>query len=217
MNLPLKTYSVDAIITSPPYYGSKEYGAKTLFRDGRKMLGTEITTRTYANHVVEALNDSFARVLKPYGVLWLVIGDKDDQVPVSLAPQRVITAAADAGWLVAQEIHWIKTYRVSGKKVCLRHPPSYTEKIYMIVKSQEYRYDDTILRSTLSKNYWPMSPAKPNSSFAELPEMLPEVCIMASTRKGDIVLDPFCGTGVVVKVAERLGRVGIGCDLLTPG
>ncbi len=32
------------------------------------------------------------------------------------------------------------------------------------------------------------------------------------TKIGDCVLDPFCGTGTVPKVAERLGRIGIGID-----
>jgi site-specific DNA-methyltransferase (adenine-specific) len=32
------------------------------------------------------------------------------------------------------------------------------------------------------------------------------------TRPGEVVLDPFCGTGTVPCVATRLGRVGVGCD-----
>lgn len=37
--------------------------------------------------------------------------------------------------------------------------------------------------------------------------------ILCSTKPGDIVLDPFCGSGTTIKVAETLNMVGIGIDL----
>lgn len=45
------------------------------------------------------------------------------------------------------------------------------------------------------------------------PEALLERVILASSDKGDVVLDPFCGCGTAVAVAERLGRRWIGIDL----
>lgn len=42
--------------------------------------------------------------------------------------------------------------------------------------------------------------------YAVMPEDLAEVCILASTKPGDMVLDPFGGTGTVGRVADRLGR-----------
>ena len=49
--------------------------------------------------------------------------------------------------------------------------------------------------------------------FAVMPEKLVEPCILAGTRPGDLVLDPFCGSGTVMRVAYRYGRRGVGCDL----
>jgi DNA modification methylase len=40
-----------------------------------------------------------------------------------------------------------------------------------------------------------------------------EPCILAGSRPGDVVLDPFGGTATVVRVARRLNREGIACDL----
>ena len=45
------------------------------------------------------------------------------------------------------------------------------------------------------------------------PEALLERIIQASSNEGDVVLDPFCGCGTAVAVAERLGRKWIGIDV----
>ena len=49
--------------------------------------------------------------------------------------------------------------------------------------------------------------------FATFPPELPELCIKAGSREGDIVLDPFFGSGTTGWVAQRLGRKWIGIEL----
>jgi DNA modification methylase len=51
------------------------------------------------------------------------------------------------------------------------------------------------------------------SHFATFPEKLVEPCILAGSRPGDIVFDPFMGSGTVERVAIKLGRVGMGTEL----
>lgn len=51
--------------------------------------------------------------------------------------------------------------------------------------------------------------------FATFPPELPEVCIKAGSRPGDIVLDPFLGAGTTALVADRLGRSCVGVELNT--
>ena len=51
------------------------------------------------------------------------------------------------------------------------------------------------------------------SHFATFPPKLIEPCILAGSRSGDIVLDPFFGSGTTGEVSQRLGRKWIGCEL----
>jgi DNA modification methylase len=49
--------------------------------------------------------------------------------------------------------------------------------------------------------------------FATFPPEIPELCILAGSRPGDTVLDPFGGAGTTALVANRLGRPSILCEL----
>ena len=52
-----------------------------------------------------------------------------------------------------------------------------------------------------------------DAHFAVFPEKLPELCIKAGSKKGDIVLDPFFGSGTTGFVAQRLYRKWLGIEL----
>jgi site-specific DNA-methyltransferase (cytosine-N4-specific) len=60
-------------------------------------------------------------------------------------------------------------------------------------------------------------PTQPYSGahFATFPPALIEPCILAGSRPGDLVLDPFMGSGTTAQVAQQLGRQWIGCELNT--
>lgn len=49
--------------------------------------------------------------------------------------------------------------------------------------------------------------------FATFPEALIEPCVLAGSRPGDVVFDPFFGSGTTGQVAQRLGRRFLGCEL----
>ena len=58
----------------------------------------------------------------------------------------------------------------------------------------------------------PVRPFK-GAHFATFPEKIPELCIRAGSKEGDIVLDPFFGSGTTGWVAQRLGRNWLGIEL----
>ena len=65
-----------------------------------------------------------------------------------------------------------------------------------------------------ARSVWtfPTQPSK-FRHHATFPEELARRCILAGSHTGEIVLDPFFGSGTVGVVAERLGRRWIGCEL----
>jgi len=73
---------------------------------------------------------------------------------------------------------------------------------------------DTIITGRNKRSVWKIN-TKPykEAHFAVFPPKLPELCIKAGSSEGDIVLDPFFGSGTTGWVAQRLGRKWIGIEL----
>jgi len=64
------------------------------------------------------------------------------------------------------------------------------------------------------RNVWTIATAPYNDAhFATFPPELPATCIAASSRVGDLILDPFMGSGTVAEVAESMGRRWVGYEL----
>lgn len=64
------------------------------------------------------------------------------------------------------------------------------------------------------RNFWLLGPEPfPEAHFAVMPTKVAEPCILAGSRPGDLVLDPFAGAGTTGLVANRLGRRFLGLEL----
>lgn len=67
--------SIDNVITSPPYYQLRNYGTDPLkWEEGDYQLGLEPTVKMFVTHLAEIF-DEVKRVLKPYGSVWVNLGD----------------------------------------------------------------------------------------------------------------------------------------------
>lgn len=167
--------SVDCVITSPPYWGLRDYG-------NDMQIGLEKDPQEYVAHLVEVF-DEVRRVLKPQGTLWLNIGDSyiadrkggsqgkngqraDRRFSASVQaktgaglknkdiagiPWRVAFALQDAGWYLRQDIIWHKPNCMpeSVQDRCTRNH----EYVFLLAKNAEYFYDnDTIKERAVSVN-----------------------------------------------------------------
>jgi len=87
-------------MTSPPYYGLRDYGV-----DGQ--IGLEDSLEEFVEALV-GVGDELRRVLREDGNWWLNLGDSFIEKQKTLAPHRVAIALQDAGWIVRSDAVWSK-------------------------------------------------------------------------------------------------------------
>lgn len=81
-------------------------------------------------------------------------------------------------------------------------------------KSGFTRHDTVVGEGRNKRTVWTIATRPyPGAHFATYPEDLVEPCILAGSRVGDVVLDPFMGSGTTAQVAQSLGRRWIGTEL----
>lgn len=240
----LPAESVQCVVTSPPYFGLRDYQV-----DGQ--IGHEPTPAEYVATLVAVFREIW-RVLRRDGTVWLNLGDsynapagsatnpgisqKGRRVPVyekgqgykkakDLKPKdligipwRVAFALQDDGWYLRSDIIWHKPNPMPESVT--DRPTKAHEYVFLLAKSERYYYnrpDRNDTEQTGRRNrrtVWTIS-TQPFSGahFAVMPEALVEPCILAGSRPGDTILDPFAGSGTVLRVATRLQRQSIGIEL----
>lgn len=92
--------SIQCCVTSPPYWGLRDYGA-----DGQ--LGLEATPQEFVASMVRVF-DEVRRVLRPDGVCFVNLGDSYKDKQLQGIPWRVALALQADGWRLRQEIIWHK-------------------------------------------------------------------------------------------------------------
>ena len=129
-------------------------------------------------------------------------------------PWMLAFALRADGWYLRQDIIWNKPNPMpeSVRDRCTKSH----EYIFLLSKSQNYYFDvDAIKEPTRRKrSVWTVNnkPYK-GAHFAVFPPDLIEPCIRAGSKEGDIVLDPFMGSGTTAMVAKSLNRYYMGCEL----
>jgi site-specific DNA-methyltransferase (cytosine-N4-specific) len=229
--------SVDLGITSPPYFGLREYGTE--------LIGRELHPQDYIDNLLKVFAQ-VRRVLKSNGSMYIVIGDcfygtkgfsrntgkyrrKTDQHYRNhqIAPedgkwlqhkqllalhQRLTVGMQDMGWLLRSNIVWIKSNALPV--IAHDRPRPVTERILFFSKSKKYYYDEaTAKRLGRDKDVVTTSVETFKDHPASFPETLIEPLILISSKPGDRVLDPFLGSGTVAVVAKRNGRRYTGIEL----
>jgi DNA modification methylase len=214
--LPLAEESVACIVTSPPYNVGLDYDGVGDLRPVAEYLGQAYV---WAREM--------ARVLMDSGRVWVnvaaaVPGEGDDRFALAATWHQALSAAGlrFRDWVVWDQVGqdaataWGSYLSPNAPNLRGRH-----ELILLFHKGPWKRgrveHNDVARErwGELTRNVWRMPSAPRNGHPAPFPAELPRRAILLSTWPGEVVLDPFCGSGTTVRVARDLGRVGIGCDL----
>jgi modification methylase len=217
----LPAASVDMIFADPPY--NLQLGGDLFRPEGGRVDAVDDDWDKFETF---AAYDAFTRawlaearrILKPSGTLW-VIGSYHNIF-------RVGAALQDAGYWILNDIVWRKTNPMPnfrGTRFTNAH-----ETMIWASHSEDSRYtfnyramkalnDELQMRSDwllpiCSGGERVKAEGGGKAHPTQKPESLLYRVLLACTRKGDIVLDPFFGTGTTGAVARRLGRQWIGIE-----
>lgn len=131
--------TVQAIITSPPYFGLRKYGA-----DGRE-IGGEQSLDDYVAGLV-AVGRECWRVLRDDGVMWMNLGDSyAEGGNALLVPFRVATALQAAGWTLRAMLPWIKLASMP-ESVQSRPCVAHEYVLFLTKRPSGYFYDADAVR-----------------------------------------------------------------------
>lgn len=206
--------SVHLMITSPPYNASKDYDRDLSLPEYLTMLRT-VWQETY-------------RVLVPGGRVCINVANLGRKPYIPLHTY-IIDLMMDTGFLMRGEIIWDKGSSASqstawGSWQSASNPVLRDVHEYILVfskntfKRNRDRKDNTIARDEFlewTKSLWtfPAVSAKKVGHPAPFPEELPHRLIQLYSFVGDVVLDPFAGSGTTCLVAAMDKRHFIGYDI----
>jgi site-specific DNA-methyltransferase (adenine-specific) len=206
---------VHLVVTSPPYNIGKEYDE-------------DLTLSEYLDFIEEVVREVY-RVLVWGGRVCFNIANLGRRPYIPLHAY-LIQLFEETGFLFRGEVIWDKGDAVSGASTAWGtwmsavNPTLRDQHEYIIVLSkgsferEKRGKRDTITREEFlefTKSVWRFPPesAKRVGHPAPFPEELPYRCIQLYTFEGDVVLDPFAGSGTTCAVAAKTGRHFIGIDI----
>lgn len=137
----LPTGCVQSIITSPPYFGHREYS------EDQKLALQEFGRENDHNAYVQKLVDLFEelkRVLRDDGTVWLNLGDTYRNEQLLGIPWRVALALQDTGWYLRSEIIWNKPNAMPSS--VKNRPTTAHEHVFLLAKSKDYFYNADAIR-----------------------------------------------------------------------
>lgn len=225
--------SVALVVTSPPYFVGKEY-------EQSLAGGSRLVPDSYISYL-EMLRDVFAecvRVLEPGGRIAVNVANLGRKPYRSLSADVIRILQDDLGLLLRGEIIWQKAEGAGGsvawgsfRKSANPVLRDLTERVIVASKG---RFDRAKSSQQRAKDGYPSESTMPVDEFMEatldlwridaesarrvdhpapFPITLAKRLIDLYSYEGDLVLDPFLGSGTTLVAAERAKRRSFGYDL----
>ena len=218
--LPIPDNCVHLVVTSPPYNASKAYDE-------------DLSLTEYLSLLHEVFSECY-RILAPGGRMVVNVANLGRKPYIPLA-SHINLIMHEIGFMHRGEVIWDKSASAgsscawgsfqSASNPCLRDIHEYmlmfSKGDYKLPRTKAERSDgriDTIGRDEFiqqTKSIWSFSTesARRVNHPAPFPVELPKRCIEMFTFLGDVVFDPFLGSGTTAVAAKQTGRVYIGCDI----
>jgi DNA modification methylase len=212
--------SIQSVITSPPYWDLKDYGHE-------KQIGHEDQSyKQYQNRLSSVWSECYD-VLKPDGTMWVVVDTVMHQGDLKLLPYHIAENAEDIGFHLQDLIVWYKPTAIAG--MTDRNVVNKKEYIVFLSKQSDHKLthpssnengleDPAIDDGKKLGNLW-RHPVKRGTAGqnvlhkAPYPRSLIDRIVKLATEEGDVVLDPFLGSGTTAYSALDLGRRCIGYEI----
>lgn len=231
---------VQCAVTSPPYWGLRDYNVAgqiglenslqeyinrlvAVFNEVKRVLksdgilwiniGDGYTSGNRGWRAPDKKNPARAMSVRPNTPQGLKPKD------LLGVPWRLAFALQQDGWYLRSDIIWDKPNAMPES--VKDRPTRSHEYIFMLTKAERYFYDHKAVveingsgRPRNRRTVWRVNTqAFADAHFATFPPALIEPCILASSRPGEYVLDPFFGSGTVGIACQNLGRNYIGIEL----
>jgi len=228
-------------VTSPPYWGVRDYGVKgqigaePLLPDYVKDL---VSIFSEVRRVLKPNGTFWLNIGNTYtsgGRTWRQEDSKNRGRAMSYRPDTpeglkkkdligvawmLAMACQMDGWYLRNDIIWNKP-NCQPESVRDRLTVSH-EYLFLMTKSEQYDFDQQAIREQTKdgtgfknkRTVWNIN-TEPflEAHFAVFPRELVRPCILAGSNQGDLILDPFFGSGTVGEVAQELGRRTVGIEM----
>ncbi|MEA3309572.1 MAG: site-specific DNA-methyltransferase [Chloroflexota bacterium] len=233
--------SVALTVTSPPYWNAIDYDIHAA--DSSRRYRTRAYAEGYVEYEeylawIERVFAEVLRVTKPGGLCAIVIGTVLFEGALYPAPFDITARLTRSGWEFHQDIIWHKcTAGVKRAGVAIQHPyPGYyypnimNEYILLFHKPGPKIYAkrtreekepaaypiNRLFTMDVANSIWHIAPVPPAilNHPCPYPEEIPYRLISLYSYPGELVLDPFVGSGQTTKVAKALGRQFAGYDII---
>jgi site-specific DNA-methyltransferase (adenine-specific) len=163
----LPAESIDTVITSPPYFGLRDYGVSG-------QLGQEAHVEEWVANL-RAVCDELRRSLAPHGSLWLNLGDAYSRHPrfgaaaksLLLGPERLARVLVEDGWLLRNKVVWAKRNPLPNP--AKDRLTNAFEFVYFLTKQPSYFFDLDAIRAPLTSKRAPSKGSRtPASALGKL-------------------------------------------------
>lgn len=221
----LPEQSIQMIFTSPPYYNAREYSDYHSYEDYLDKIKKVFTA---CNRVLE---DGRFIIVNISPVITKRPGREFESIryPIHYDYHKILE---ESGFYFVDEIIWIKPEpsvpnRVGGymqtRKPLSYKPNCITESLMVYRKNCDFLLDQNINdykeynkyenEEIDTTNCWYIAPKSDKNHPAVFPEELCKRVLKYYSYEGDVIMDPFAGSGTLGRVAKQMNRIPVMCEM----